>query len=207
ALAALDRGKAAGANDPTVGLWESLNTDRWTMLGKAPRGRRDVVVPLHRTPKYELMLPQIVEMAEAGSGIDLISRALGIGAEVVRDALHLHQTGQRPPGRVDGRRRQSRQPGQPFVPRYKQIAAEVDRRRKAGEGFDRLAREMKVSRGTVLRAYDFANRDEAAAAAQSPPARRHCEFPPLRATPAGEDAALQGRRREPRRLARESGGR
>ena len=43
---------------------------------------------------------------------------------------------------------------------------EVDRRRKAGEGFDRLAREMKVSRGPVLRAYDFANRDEAAAAAR-----------------------------------------
>ena len=27
-LAALDRGKAAGADDPTVGLWEFLNTDR-----------------------------------------------------------------------------------------------------------------------------------------------------------------------------------
>ncbi len=52
------------------------------------------------------------------------------------------------------------------MPRYKQIAAEVDRRRKAGEGVDQLAREMKVSRGTVLRAYDFANRDEAAAAAR-----------------------------------------
>lgn len=136
------------------------------MLGKAPRGRRDVVVSLRSTPKYELMLPQIVEMAEAGSGIDLISRALGSGAEVVRDAFHLHKTGYRPPGRVDARRRQSRQPGQPFVPRYKQIAAEVDRRRKAGEGFDRLAREMKVSRGTVLQAYDFANRNEAATAAR-----------------------------------------
>jgi len=132
----------------------------------AIRGRRDIVVPLHRTPKYEVMLPQIVEMANAGSGIDLISRALGIGAEVVRDALHLHRTGKRPPGRIDRRRRRPRKPGQPFVPRYKQIAAEVDRRRKAGEGFDRLAREMKVSRGTVLRAYDFANRDEATAAAR-----------------------------------------
>jgi hypothetical protein len=166
ALAALDRGKAAGDDDPTVGMWEFLNTDRWIMLGTAPRGRRDVVVPLRRTPKYEAMLPQIVEMAEAGAGIDLISRALGIGAEVVRDALHLHETGQRPPGRVDGRRRQRRQSGQPFEPKYRQIAVEVDRRRKAGEGFDRLAREMKVSRGTVLRAYDFANRDEAAAAAR-----------------------------------------
>jgi hypothetical protein len=101
-----------------------------------------------------------------GSGVDLISRALGIGAEVVRDALHLHRTGQQPPGRIDGRRRQRRQPSKPFVPKYQQIAPEVDRRRKAGEGFDRLAREMKVSRPMVVRAYDFANRDEAAAAAR-----------------------------------------
>jgi DNA invertase Pin-like site-specific DNA recombinase len=116
ALAALDRGKRGGADDPTVGLWEFLNTDRWIMLGKAPCGRRDVVVLLNRTPKYEVMLPQILEMAEAGSGIDLISRALGIGAEVVRDALYLHRTGKRPPGRIDGRRRRPRKPGQPFVP-------------------------------------------------------------------------------------------
>jgi hypothetical protein len=78
------------------------------------------------------MLPQIVEMTEAGPGVDLISRALGVGAEVVRDALHLHHTGKRPPARVDGRRRQPRQPGKPFVPKYKQIAPEVDRRRKSG---------------------------------------------------------------------------
>ena len=112
------------------------------------------------------MLPQIVEMAEAGPGVDLILRALGIGAEVVRDALHLLRTGKRPPGRFDGRRRQNRTTGQPFVPKHRQIASEVDRRRRAGEGFDRLAQEMEVSRGTILRAYDFANRDEAAAAAR-----------------------------------------
>ena len=41
------------------------------------------------------MLPQIVEIDVAGSDIDLLSRALGIGAEVVRDGLHLHETGQR----------------------------------------------------------------------------------------------------------------
>ena len=149
-------------------MWEFLNTDRWITLGKAPRGRCDIMVPLRRTPKDEAMMPKIVEMAEAGSGIDLISRALGIGPEVVRDPLHLHQTGKRPPGRVDGRRRQRRQPGQRFEPKYRQIAAEVDRRRKAGEGFDRLAREMHVSRGTVLRAYDFANRDDDAAPALIP---------------------------------------
>ena len=80
-------------------MWEFLNTDRWTMLGKALCSRREFVISLRRTPKYEVMLQQIVEMADAGAGIDHISRALGIGAEVVRDALHLHQTGKRPPGR------------------------------------------------------------------------------------------------------------
>jgi hypothetical protein len=125
-----------------------------------------VTVPLRRIPKYESMLPQIVEMAEAGSGIDLISRALGVCAEVVRDALHLHRTGERPPGRIDGRRGRKRKPGPPPAPKYQQIAAEVDRRRKAGEGFDRLAREMKVGPGTIRRAYDFANREEAIAAAK-----------------------------------------
>jgi len=147
-------------------MWEFLHGDRWTMPSGGGFRGLEVAVPLRKPPKYEVMLPQIVEMAEAGSGIDLISRALGIGAEVVRDALHLHRTGKRPPGRIDGRRRQPRQPGQPFEPKYRQIAAEVNRRRKAGDGFDRFARELRVSRGTVLRAYDFANRDEAAAAAR-----------------------------------------
>jgi site-specific DNA recombinase len=166
ALASLERGKGAGSDDPTVGLWEFLNTDRWIMLGKAPSGCREVMVPLQRTPKYELLMSQIVEMKDAGSGIDLISRALGVSAEVVRDALHLYRTAKRPPGRIDGRHRRNHKTGQPTVPMYKRIAAEVDRRRKAGEGFDRLAREMKVSRGTVVRGYDYANRDEAEAAAR-----------------------------------------
>jgi hypothetical protein len=150
----------------------------------------EVAVLLRKPPKYEVMLPQIVEMAEAGSGVDLISRALGIGAEVVRDALHLHRTGKRPAARVDGRRRSLRQPGKPFVPKYQQIAPEVDRRRKAGEGFDRLAREMKVSRPTVVRAYDFANRDDAAAAARE---GRKPIRPPYR----WSDESRQAKRRPP----------
>ena len=68
-------------------------------------------------------------MDDVGSGIDLISRALGVGAEVGRDKFHLHRTGKRPPVRIDGRRRRPRQPGKPFVPEYQQIAGEVDRRR------------------------------------------------------------------------------
>ena len=166
AMALLARGQAAKSDDPTVTMWEFLHGDRWTMPSDGGFCGLAVTLPLRKPPKYEVMLPQIVKMTEAGSGVDLISRALDVGAEAVRDALHLHRTGQRPPGRVDGRRRKPRQPGKPFVPEYKQIAQEVDRRRKAGEGFDRLARELKVSRGMVVRAYDYANRDETAAAAR-----------------------------------------
>jgi len=82
----------------------------------------DITVPLRKPPKYELMLPQIVEMTEAGSGVDLICRALGIGAEVVRDALHLHHTGKRLPARVDGRRRHS-----PRGPHADTAALQVER--------------------------------------------------------------------------------
>jgi len=116
----------------------------------------EVTVPLCKPLKSEVMLPQIIQMAEAGSSIFLISQALGVGRGLVRDALHLHQTGHRRPRPSD----------QPFVPKYQKIAAEVDRRRQAGESFDRLSREMKISRSTIVRAYEFANRDETAAAAR-----------------------------------------
>jgi site-specific DNA recombinase len=166
AIVMLDRRKSGQGDDPTGSMWEFLHGDRWINPGAAGKSGLGVVVPLCRQPKHELMLPQVVEMADAGAGVDLISRALGIGADLVRDALHLHRTGETPPGRADGRRRQRRQPGQPFEPKYQRFAAEVDRRRRAGEGFDRLAREMSISRGTVVRAYDFANRAEAVAAAR-----------------------------------------
>jgi DNA-binding transcriptional MocR family regulator len=70
------------------------------------------------------------------------------------------------------------------------MAKEVDRRRKAGEGFDRLAREMHVSRNTVVRAYDFANRDEAAAAARE---GRKPTRPPYR----WSDESRQAKRKPP----------
>ena len=91
-------------------MWEFLHGDRWTVPSEGGFRGLEVAVPLRKPPKYEVMLPQIVDMTEAGSSVDLISRALGIGAEVVRDALHLHRTGKRPPGRVDGRRRSPRGP-------------------------------------------------------------------------------------------------
>lgn len=123
----------------------------------------EVTGSLRRPPQYAIMMPQI---AASGSGIDLIPRALEVGTEVVRDTLHLNVTAKRPSGHVDGRRRHPRQSGQRLVPKYQQIAAEVDGQRNPGEGFDRLAQKVKVGRGVVVRAYDFASRDEVAAAAR-----------------------------------------
>ena len=98
-------------------MWEFLHSDRWIVPKLSPRGRRHIVVALRRAPKHVAMLPQIVATANGGSGIDLISRALGIGATAVRDTLHFHRTGKRPPGMVTGHRRHRRQPGQPFGPK------------------------------------------------------------------------------------------
>lgn len=72
-------------DDPTVTMWEFLHSDRWTMPSEGGFRTHKATVPLRKPPKYEVMLPQIVEMTEAGSGVDLISRVLGVGTEVVRE--------------------------------------------------------------------------------------------------------------------------
>ena len=75
AIAALRRGKGGGVDDPTADVWEFLNTDRWTMLGKALCSRREFVISLQRTPKYEAMLPEIVAMAVAADVANPASRS------------------------------------------------------------------------------------------------------------------------------------
>ena len=49
-----------------------------------------------------------------------------------------------------------------FHDRHDSIVAAIE----AGKALAERSREMKVSRGTIIRAYDFANRAEAAAAAR-----------------------------------------
>jgi hypothetical protein len=92
-------------------MWEFLHGDRWTMAGKGGLRGLEVTVALRKPPKYEVLLTQIMEMAEAGSGVDLISRALGIGAEVVRDALRLLPRHKAANWVNPGRRLKSTRPG------------------------------------------------------------------------------------------------
>ncbi len=49
----------------------------------------------------------------------------------------------------------------PFVAKYKIIAAEVLRRRKAGEVFEQIALAMKASVRTIRAAYAFAIQTQA----------------------------------------------
>jgi hypothetical protein len=53
------------------------------------------VVLLNRTPKYEVMLPQIVEMAEAGSGIDHERSASGLRSCGTRSICAARESGHR----------------------------------------------------------------------------------------------------------------
>jgi hypothetical protein len=74
AMALLARGQAAKADDPTATMWEFQHGDRWSMPREGGLPGLDVTVPLRKPPKYEVLLPQIVEMAEAGAGVDLMER-------------------------------------------------------------------------------------------------------------------------------------
>jgi len=91
--------------------------------------------------------------------IPIRSMALRLNVEAVRNAIDLHCTGQRRPVRIDGQSRHK--PNVPFVAKYKAIAAEVLSRRKAGEVFEQIAREMKASMRTIRAAYAFAIQTQA----------------------------------------------
>ena len=170
ALALLARGKAAGgvkSDDPTASTWEFLNGDRWT-TSKTPCEQaitptqpqpNEIVVLLKKKLKLDAMLPQIVQMIKAGKSCEAVATALGISAEAVSNAIAVHRAARRPPARIDGKNRHK--PTVPFVAKYKTIAAEVLRRRKAGEVFEQIARAIKASVRTIRAAHAFAMQTQA----------------------------------------------
>ena len=105
------------------------------------------------------MLPQIVQMIKAGKSCEAVATAFGISTEAVSNALAVHRAARRPPARIDGQSR--RKPTVPFVAKYKAIAAEVLRRRKAGEVFEQIARAIKASMRTIRAAHAFAMQTQA----------------------------------------------
>jgi len=142
-----------------------LNGDRWTK-SKTPCEQaitqpqpNEIVVLLKKKLKRDAMLPQIVQMIKAGKSCEPVATALGISTEAVSTALVVHRAARRPPTRIDGQSRHK--PTVPFVAKYKAIAAEVLRRRKAGEVFEQIARAMKASMCTIRAAYAFAIQTQA----------------------------------------------
>ena len=84
---------------------------------------------------------------------------MSISTEAVSNALAVHRAARRPPARIDDKSR--RKPTVPSVAKYKAIAAEVLRRRKAGEVFEQIARAMKASMRTIRAAHAFAIQTQA----------------------------------------------
>jgi len=60
-IAYIDLLASPADHDPTATTREFLHGDRWIMLGKMPRSRHDIVIPLHRRTRYKAMMPQITE--------------------------------------------------------------------------------------------------------------------------------------------------
>ena len=93
----------------------------------------------------------LVPFMRAGQCVTMIS-PLPAGSQPVHNgvasAMHKHA--------CDRQRRHK--PNSPFVPQCQQLAAEVYRRRKAGEDIEQLAREMKAIACTIRRAYAAATK-------------------------------------------------
>ncbi len=155
-----------------------LNGDRWT-TSKTPCEQaitptqpqpNEIVVLLKKKLKLDAMQPQIVQMIKAGKSCEAVATALSISTEAVSNALAVHRAARRPPARIDGQSRQK--PTVPFVAKYKTIAAEVLRRRKAGEVFEQIARAIKASMRTIRAAHAFAIQTQAAKPKTKPKLRQ-----------------------------------
>ncbi len=148
-----------------AGKSEFLNGDRWTQ-SKTPCEQaitqpqpNEIVVLLKKKLKSDAMLSQIVQMIKAGKSCEAVATALGISTEAVSNAIAVHRAARRLHARIDGQSRHK--PTVPFVAKYKTIAAEVLRRRKAGEVFEQIARAIKASMRTIRAAHAFAMQTQA----------------------------------------------
>ena len=155
-----------------------LNGDRWT-TSKTPCEQaitptqpqpNEIVVLLKKKLKRDAMQLQIVQMIKAGKSCEAVATALSISTEAVSNAIAVHRAARRPPARIDGQSRQK--PTVPFVAKYKTIAAEVLRRRKAGEVFEQIARAIKASMRTIRAAHAFAIQMQAAKPKTKPKPRQ-----------------------------------
>ncbi len=144
-----------------------LNGDRWTTsetpceqaITPTQPQPNEIVVLLKKKLKLDAMQPQIVQMIKAGKSCEAVATALSISTEAVSNAIAVHRAARRLPARTDDKSRYK--PTVPFVAKYKTIAEEVLRRRKAGEVFEQIARAIKASVRTIRAAYAFAMQTQA----------------------------------------------
>ena len=155
-----------------------LNGDRWTQsktpceqaITQSQPQPHEIVFLLRKNLKLDAMQPQIVQMIKAGKSCEAVATALSISTEAVSNALTMHRAARRPPARIDDKSRHK--PTVPSVAKYKAIAAEVLRRRKAGEVFEQIARAIKASLRMIRAAHAFAIQMQAAKPTPTPKARQ-----------------------------------
>jgi len=153
---------AAGQNCPTAGVWEYLNTRRWTIHQRATAMIRHV-------PQYELLGEQFKKLHEGGASVQSIAAAHGMPWKQANEILQYGLTGKRPAWknhhRTGARKEQD--------PLYVQIASEVASLRDNQQlSWPKMiahfaAKRIKVGENTLRRAYDRAHPEIARAAADS----------------------------------------
>jgi predicted transcriptional regulator len=136
-----------------------------------------VEVWIDHTPKYEKISAKVAELTDKGASVNTIAGALGETWATVSQALDFAKTGKRPKTKPSGKRT-----GEEHPRRKKVDVAEVVRLRDERRlSLKKIARQLGISQGTAVRAYDRGNPQavrEAAERGQKPKRGRYTHLGP-----------------------------
>lgn len=146
-----------GKDYPDSETWEFLKHRIWTMPAQ-------VRVEMRQIPRYELLVPQILELKAQGKNRNQIAKAIGKLWDAVDEIIRFAETGERPRWRPSRRTGTGRQKTKEV---YKEIASEVVRlKRQLRWSWPRITAHIskmlgrRVSKTTVQRAWAYGTRDE-----------------------------------------------
>lgn len=119
-----------------------------------------VEVPIEKIPQYVALADKFRRLHSQGTSIATLASAHGMCWRQASDILQFATTGERP--KSQSRKRTGRGPRNSYV----EIASKVVEMRDQNVSFARIAIHLKLSPGTVRRAYDYARPETVRAAAE-----------------------------------------
>jgi site-specific DNA recombinase len=141
---------------PTSTTPEYLQSRGWTMSEAVVATIEKVSLPQHCAAR-------VAELVGLGLSLKAISGILGISPQTVTSAWEWARAGDGPPAGAQAWYGEMNRGDR--LPLYRQLAAEVARRRDDGwEEFSSIAKDLGVCGTVVQRAYDWAHREELVAA-------------------------------------------